>query len=40
LRSSGKELFISHVNYSNIDPGFRWKVPGNFGALPGRFKVA
>jgi hypothetical protein len=23
LRSSGKELFISHVNYSNIDPGFR-----------------
>jgi hypothetical protein len=31
---------MSHVFSSSIDAGFHWKVPGDFGALPGRSKLA
>jgi hypothetical protein len=40
LHPSENKLFISYVVCSGIDPGFRWKVPEGFGALPSRFKVA
>jgi hypothetical protein len=40
LGISERKLFISHVFCLGIDPDFGWKVPGDFGALPGQFKVA